>query len=229
VRWRPFPRERREKAIFLGLAFLPAFLFSATVHIGDPDQALASIAILSTVGGILLAKAVEKRGPTQVFAVALTMIALHTLTFFKPPGKIARAGSYKAVAAIDRITTAAVTSIAALRADGPVTIVHYGASVSSRQVSYYFPDDYVVVLPDGDGFIETFYKHSPLVQSRGSAPMRPASRRILCLLPYNSSPGILPGWRRSGPVYYLDRTSDAPVRIGPYTLSPDDRLISLSQ
>src|SRR5262249_13035044 len=131
VEWRALP-QIKEKATLLAMVSLPAFLFSAFVHIGDPDQALASISILCTAGGIILAAAVDRLGHRQTLVVALSVMAVQSLIFFRPPGKIARAASYKSVAAVDRMTTRAITDIRTLRNSGPATIVHYGSSIASR-------------------------------------------------------------------------------------------------
>jgi 4-amino-4-deoxy-L-arabinose transferase-like glycosyltransferase len=203
----------RDRLAFLGLALLPPFLFSAFIHIGDPDQALASVTILCAIGGGVLAALRPAWTGRQLAAAATAIVAVHSWFFFRPPSGLARASSYKAVAAVDRMTDGALDAISALRGSGPVTIVDYGSAVAFRQLEYYFPDDYVVVLPDR----KVFFRHRPLPKPSDAAGiLRPGSRRIVCLLPYNSNGSQLPGWRKQGPVYYTDLNDPAQVAIGPY-------------
>ncbi|MBI4478579.1 MAG: glycosyltransferase family 39 protein [Acidobacteria bacterium] len=49
----------KECLLFLSLWFLPAFLFNAVIHIGDPDHALTAIPVVCLVGGLCL-NAAEK-------------------------------------------------------------------------------------------------------------------------------------------------------------------------
>lgn len=212
----PFLKRRLAdptRGMFLAMAFFPPFLFSAFIHIGDPDQALASVSILCVIGGGVLAYSLAEWNSRSLTAAAAAVVAVHTVLFFHPPTKLAKASSYKAVAAVDRMTTDALQAIQTLRGSGPVTIVHYGSAVASRQLEYYFPDDYVVVLPDE----QVFYRHQPLPKPVDAAGLlRPGSRRMICLLPYNATGKELPGWRKQGPVYYLDLQNPEEVAIGPF-------------
>ena len=212
----PFLKIRlidRTRAAFLALAFLPPFLFSALIHIGDPDQALAGVTILCAVGGGVLAHTRREWTGRALATAAAAVLAAHTVLFFRPPGGLARASSYRAAAAVNRMTDNALQAIAALRGNGPVTIVHYGSLVASRQLEYYFPDDYVVVLPDE----QVFFRHQPLAKPPDAAGLlRPGSRRIICLRPYNASGQELPGWRKQGPVFYRDLENPQEVAVGPY-------------
>jgi 4-amino-4-deoxy-L-arabinose transferase-like glycosyltransferase len=229
VRSNPYGSARL-KAVFLGLALLPSFLFSAFVHIGDPDQALASISILCVIGGAVLAPWSARWGKQGLAATAAGVVVVQSVLFFLPPTRIARAASYRAVAAVDRMTTGAMTSIEALRRQGPLTIVHYGSSVASRQLAYYFPEDYVVVLPASAGeSTEMYFEHQPLGSPAAAAGLiRPGARRIVCLLPWNSKGAELPGWKRRGPVYYRDRSSGENVAIGGFTLvSPGNTVATI--
>ncbi len=216
-------------AAFLALTFLPPFLFSAFIHIGDPDQALASVAVLCTLGGGILAS-FQKQTNGRVIPIAAAVIALNAFVFFVPFSKLAKASSYRAVAAVDRMNSGALNAIATLRRGEPITIIHYGSSVASRHLEYYFPNDYVVVLPGNPANpqpgqpIQMFHHHAGLDALQPASGRMPAdSRRLVCLLPFQSRPSDLPGWRRFGPVYYTDPDPGAPVTIGPYTLLPDAR------
>ena len=92
-------------ARFLLVWFLPPFLFSAFVHIGDPDQALTSVPALCVFGGGVLSRLVEGKGDRRLCTIAAAAIAVGSLLFFLPPRwKLPRASSYRAVASIGRIT-----------------------------------------------------------------------------------------------------------------------------
>jgi hypothetical protein len=194
---RPFGPGWTDKAILLALGFFPQFLFSALVHIGDPDQALASVAILSVIGGGALSAFSRRSQDRHLLAICTAVIAIHAVVFFYPPGKIARAASYRAFKAVDRMNTGALTAIETLRRSGPVTIVHYGSSVATRHLYYYFPDEYVVVLPGRPGEseqaddVQVFYRRRSLPHPDGAAGwLRPGTRKVICLLPWNANPGI---------------------------------------
>jgi len=216
-----------EKALFLALGAVPPFLFSAIVHIGDPDQALAGISILCVAGGGVLAALVERFGERRVWAACAAVAAGQALLFFVPPGRLARASSYRAVAAVDRMNSGALSAIRALRSDGPITIVHYGSLVAWRHLAYYFPDDYVVVLPGTPArptpreASYVCYRHQPLHVGSGAAGLiRHGSRKVVCLLASNSTAADLPGSKPFGPVYYYDRSPGTSLAIGPYKLAP---------
>lgn len=213
------------RAAFLAVWFVPIFLFSALIHIGDPDQALGSVPVLCIAGGVVLARFLDRKGSDRVFTAAALIVVSHVLIFFYPPGKIAKASSYRAAAAVDRMTARALQSIELLRSGKPVTIVHFGSSVASRQIEYYFPDDYVLVLfgdprkPAVEQPPMAFYHHTPvLVQPGTTLAMHPLSRRLICLAPFGAKPSDLPGWRPFGSVFYKDIGFAPKITIGPYNL-----------
>jgi 4-amino-4-deoxy-L-arabinose transferase-like glycosyltransferase len=210
----------RERATFLAIAFLPAFLFSALIHIGDPDQALATVSILCLAGGGVLAAFCRSRATAPVRRVTAAVVALQTLIFFVPPTKLAKASSYRAVAAVDRMTTGAVTSIEALHDGGPLTIVHYGSSVASRQLAYYFPDDYVVVLPASSSErAQVWHEHRPIEAAPAGLVYLPqTTTRVVCLLPWYSKGAELPGWEKRGSVYTHKVGGVDSPKIGGFTL-----------
>ena len=224
----PFPKPLRVKAAFLALMFLPTFLFSSFIHIGDPDQALASVAILCVAGGGVLASALSLDAAAlswkRVARVSVAVIAAGSFLFFVPPTRIAKAASYKAAAAVNRMTAGAITSVEALSRDGPVTILHYGSAVASRQLMYYFPDDYVVELagrpdqPDPNQAPRVFYHHQALQTPPGKGLVLPGSRRILCLVPLGDAPPGPQNWRKYGSVFFLSPVPPGPFQIGPFTL-----------
>lgn len=222
--WRIDPRLRLHLE-FLAVWFLPAFLFSAFIHIGDPDQALAAIPALCLAGGAVLARFVQARSVQPLARVALAVLALNAALFFLPPGRLARAASFRAVRNIDREVTAALESIASLRNRTPLAIIHYGAITSWRQLEYYFPGDFVFVVSqnpaDATAREEPWLFHNrrrrPLERA-GSAILLPDRCRIVCLLPpgQKSSAVLSPGggWTEHGPVVYSDSISGGILTVG---------------
>jgi hypothetical protein len=200
--WKKNTRGRR-RLMFLALAFLPTFLFSMIVHVGDPDQVLAEVTILCVAGGLVLAQLVRRAAPGRVYTAAALVAVVHIWAFYRSPYHIAEAASYGAVRNVDRMVSDAIGALNDLRADGPLTIVHYGSAVSWRQIAYYFPDDYVNVI-NGDGApVFVYYKHRELPQTRNGR-LRPESRRVVCLASPALTSASFPGWRKSGPLWVLD-------------------------
>ncbi|HWB82559.1 MAG TPA: glycosyltransferase family 39 protein [Bryobacteraceae bacterium] len=214
--------EFRRKAVFLAIWFFPAFLFSALIHIGDPDQALTSIPVLSMIGAGVLAAVLAKCSSRRVYAMAGAAVAAHVVLFFVPPTHIAKASSYKAAAMVDRITNSTLDAIDQLRLQRPATILYSGASVSWRQIVYYFPDDYVVVMPPEVDQPWTFYHRARVYTKPGRGLLRDGSRRVVWLLPPLVKPAPLPGvqWRQRGSVYYFDFAQGASLTVGQYKLIP---------
>jgi hypothetical protein len=210
----------REHATFLAIALAPGFLFSAFIHIGDPDQALGGVSILCLIGSGVLAAFCRSHGSRSLVTVGTAVVVAQTALFFFPPTKLAKAASYRHVAAVDRMTTGAMTAIEELRRNGPLTIVHYGSSVASRQLAYYFPDDYVVVLPASAAETpQIWYRHRTLdAAAPGAGIVRPGSTGVVCLLPWNSKGAELPGWEKRGAVYFQSMKGADTVRIGPFAL-----------
>jgi hypothetical protein len=200
------------------------------VHVGDPDQTLASVSILSLAGGAVLSRLLASSTAAKVYVAAGILAVAHASTFYHSPYHLAEAASYNAVRRVDRMTTEAIGALNALRAQGPLTIVHYGSPVASRQITYYFPDDYVDILPGQPGLhatgepVYTFFRHRGI--SPGDVPeeglIRAGSQRIACLVPPYAHTS-LPGWRKAGPVYVLDVIPQKGVEIGDYRLIWENR------
>jgi 4-amino-4-deoxy-L-arabinose transferase-like glycosyltransferase len=223
VRWRPWTEARRRKAAFLAIAFVPSFLFSAFIHIGDPDQGLAGISILTIGGAGAISAYLDRVRSRRVFAISALFMAAHALIFFVPPTKLAKASSYKAVAAVDRLTSNAITTVSELRGQGPVTIVHYGSSVPSRHLQYYFPDDYVVVIPENKSeYIQLYTKRAAIPSSPVTGFLHPRGARVLCLAGPQIDASLFAGWKKLNGIYYLDSIPPLPFRIGSAQLEPPD-------
>lgn len=219
------------RARFLLVWFVPPFLFSALVHIGDPDQALTSIPVLCLCGGGVLSALIEHHGKRRTWAMAAGAVAVCSVLFFLPPRwKLARASSYRAVASIGRITDGAISAIDEVSKDEQAVIIDYGFLVSYRQIAYYFPDDYVVFLPGvpaspssaGDAWV--FHNHKFLsAYSNGNDIVVPPARKILFLLPQGLNPRQLapelPATARQGSVFYTTSFPEKQFQFGAYRLT----------
>lgn len=218
---RIFTEHPRRGATFLALGFLPTFLFSAFVHIGDPDQALAGVAFVCLLGAGVLAALLAKWQFRSLFVPLILILQLHAWLFFFPPSRLGRASGYKAVVAVDRLTRGAIDGVRALDGKGQLIIVHYGSPVASRQLTYYFPDAYVVVLPgpghSANEYAEVFHHHVPLAPQPGTTVDLPAGlTTVVCVRP--TPPNDPSRWAQSGTVYYRRWINQAPITIGGFSL-----------
>jgi hypothetical protein len=213
------PLRAGRGSAFLAVWFLPPFLFSAVVHIGDPDQALASIPVLCVIGGGVLARMLEQRGRRRVAGMAATVAAANALLFFVPPGRLARASSYPAVRNLDRRIRTAIDTLKELRGNRPAAIVHYGAIVTWRQIAYYFPDDCVVVLPADPAEPVINLRHRKPVE-RGASCIPAGSGNIFLLAPRDNREAFRASgaWRLHGPVLWHNPASGSALPIGSYRL-----------
>jgi hypothetical protein len=217
-------RARREdfrlRTRFLAIAFLPPFLFAALVHVGDPDQALAGVTILSLVGGVFVSRLFERPDPSRIYLAAALLAVAHASDFYHPRLHLAEAASYSSVRNVDRLTSETIRAIQAVRREGPVSIVHYGSLVSFRQIAYYFPDDYVSALPGSPGEPPLIFFQHRAVPAPGHASgwIGAGSKRIICLAAPGLPAAALPGWRRQGPLFVLDSLPESEVRIGEHRL-----------
>ena len=235
----PLVKSRRDgdwrlRTGFLLVWFLPVFLFSLLVHIGDPDQALASIPALCIVGGGVLAAFLRRKGlaqPAAVLTMATFVAAVNAYLFFFPPRGPARASGYNAVVAVDHRTRSVIDAIKQLHSEGPVTILHHRGAVTWRQLAYYFPQHYVVYLAANltdASWVISNGKTKPFP----GRPELPDSRRIVLVDPV-ADPAALSagGWTNAGPVYYRDVVLPDDLEVGPYVLktSPKSDLSSRIQ
>jgi 4-amino-4-deoxy-L-arabinose transferase-like glycosyltransferase len=226
----------RQKAFFLLAWFLPIFLFSLLIHIGDPDQALASIPVVCIAGGGVLARFLNRKytpGPLRVLLLAGAVAMVNAYLFFYPPRGPARASGYNAVVAVDYRTRSVIDSIKELRREGPVTILHYRGIVTWRQLAYYFPQDYVVYLPANPGESSwTIFNRETLPSPVESGELPPQSKRVILLDPFTDPAALAAeGWTRQGLAYYRDLAPRSELKVGPYRLASRDKssLLSLIQ
>jgi hypothetical protein len=222
----PFSRTKWPKAApaFLLVWFIPIFLFSALIHIGDPDQALASIPILCGVGGAVLAAFLQRHSSRSVAVAAVAVAILNTALFFNPPRGPARASGYRAVASMDIRTQSLFRAINELKTtSSPVSIVHYRGVVSWRQISYYFQNDYLMFLAPGlDEYSWTLFHLASLDQKQPPHSL-PGPKRVILIAPLENQLEMeSAGWKKHGPVYYRDIEPNQQIDIGPYHLSQPD-------
>jgi 4-amino-4-deoxy-L-arabinose transferase-like glycosyltransferase len=210
-----------ETGPFLAIGFLPPFALSAFIHIGDPDQALAAIAFLSIFGAGAVAAAMQKARWRSPYLVAGILIAAHAFLFFRPLPGPAKIVTFRNAERVDNLMSSAIDTVRAIHSPHPLTIVHYGSAVASREISYYFPDAYVVVLP-GPGaspgaVAQVFHEHKPYSVLQGpNFDLESKSTRVICLMPPNSPSEALPGWARSGAVFYRRIGDTRRFSVGPY-------------
>jgi hypothetical protein len=73
------------------------------------------------------------------------------------------------------------------------------------------------------------YRHKPVDPPSGAAGLiHSGPARVLCLPPAGVQTAPLPGWRKYGPIYYLDLPPRTVLAIGPYTLLPDAQVTHAS-
>jgi hypothetical protein len=223
--WRNPDHASRERALFLAVWFLPVFGFSAFVHIGDPDQALASIPALCMTGGIVLARFVKRLSINRLFPLAATVAAANVVLFFFPPRGLARATGYSAVVERDQENKQVIDTIRRMQTDRPLVIAHYGATITWRQLSYYFPRHYVVHAPAHGGTDAYTVFGNKIVTTPHSS-----GARTVVLVP-GSSEGredlLAAGWLPNGPLYIHSVSPDEQVRFGRYRLSASNLTLDL--
>lgn len=194
--WRRVRRPDRDVVTLLLLWFVPGFLFSATVHVGDPDHMLLVVPVLCLLGGVVLQRAWLREPVTMgwfhwVCAVLLTL-GLSTYWFFVPVSADTKAASHVPVRELSGFYGANLSRLQKLAADGPLFVVLYSSPVSFRMVSYYLPDSPVLILRSA--FDSPRQEKPWLFQQRAlrgdglqdGRMMLPACGRIAWLFPPNS-------------------------------------------
>ncbi|MFN3324074.1 MAG: glycosyltransferase family 39 protein [Bryobacteraceae bacterium] len=203
--WRSLQwKLQHSQALFLGIWFLPPFLFHALIHVGDPDQVLITIPIVCLAGAYVLSRLPGWR----LALAALLAVALSTFLFFRPFRGIASAASYTYVRDTARQIEAVFSRIEAARPGRPILITSADLFVTWRHVSYYFPDLPLYVLHDSGEVWLLLNRKTQSVPRAGADILAPHGRRLLWLLsPRYDRPG-LPSFGHSG---------DA-ITIGPHRL-----------
>jgi hypothetical protein len=212
-------RLDRVRLVFLAVWMLPLLLFSALIHVADPDQALGTVPAICLAGGALLAAATRDWNRQRFAAAVTAAIAINSLLFFYPPGRLAKAASYRVVAFIDRRVNTVFQEIDGLRAESPLAIVHYGSIVSWRQTSYYYPDDFVLSLPTGTEGRRMMHHRRDFAPPSGPPVVPRGPRRAVLLAPFARPQELAQaGWTQRGLVYYQDLVPGRSLTVGPYQL-----------
>jgi hypothetical protein len=207
---------------FLLVWFLPGFAFSALIHIGDPDQALATIPVLCVAGGAVLASLLRRHSSVRVLRLASAVAIVNTMLFLIPDHGIAGASAYQAVVQRDRDNGGVFEAIRQISSDEPLTIIQHQSFVTWRQISYYFPDDHVLYLPDRRG--EPYYTmhRRRLAAAHASVIPIPDLGRVVLVtngLPRKDLLGL--GWTAStthAAVYWRAIGQGESLEIGPHQL-----------
>ncbi len=218
----------RNAAVFLLVWFLPAFLFHALVHVGDPDHTLVTAPILCLVGGVLLSQIgaqAGRRARQRMACAVAAAVALNVVLFLRPLPGVARACSYPAVRNLDVTVSTTFQSIRELRRGRPITLVSYHSLVTWRHLSYYFRETRLFVLnapPDRDPDPATVWTMRNL---QGAAPrvengeilLRP-NRRVIWLMRPQRRALLAPATavKRYGPLLFLDVRPGMRFQFGGY-------------
>jgi hypothetical protein len=220
IRARQGERPSRNKVAFLLVWFVPVFLFSAFVHIGDPDQALASIPVACIVGGFVLHSWLKSIHSRRVTVTALAAACVNALLFFYPPGRLAAAASSKAVTFVDRRTQAVFNAINEVKGNAAAAIIEYRGVVTWRHISYYFPDNPVQFLaPDPTDYSWTVLRRKT-IETTHPPKFLPGPKRVILIAPFANRAEMLgDGWHNHGPAYFRDVEPGAQIAVGPYRLT----------
>ena len=225
------------RAMFLATWFFPAFLFQAVIHIGDPDHALSTIPVLCLLGGAVLSRLLGRLSGSH-WLYGLTAAAVlygNAMLFFHPLGEPAIWCTYRAVKAQNWWVNATFHAIDELRRARPVTVVDYGWPVSWRHLSYYFPDELLLVLqadplthPDiSTAWLVRYRRVQQVLDLKGGEFKLSAGETIVWLLPPNQKYRdllALACCRKHGELFYTDTVPGMHLRLGGYrfAVSPSD-------
>jgi hypothetical protein len=206
---------------FLAAWFLPGFAFSALIHIGDPDQALATIPVLCVAGGAVLASLLRRYSSLRVLPLA-SAVVVNAMLFLIPDHGIAGASAYQAVVQRDLDNAGVFEAIRQIPSDGPLTILEHNSIVTWRQISYYFPGDYVLYLAPTRG--EPYYTthRRRLTAAHASViPIPDLGRVVLVTNTLARKDLVADGWTastRHPAVYWRAIAPEESLEIGPHQL-----------
>jgi hypothetical protein len=225
------PRWDARGPVFV-LWLLPAFLFHAVIHVGDPDHTLINIAGLCLLGGAAFDRLGERLTREGFVITNALGVALNALLFFLPLPGLPGATSFRAVEYVDRQTRDTFAAIGALAKKGPIAIVCYNSFVTYRHVGYYYPEHPLAVLRQpyngevGPEAVWVFHRERlQRVETReDGGVVIPAARRVVWLLgPHDHAARAelerTVDLRQEGPVYW-SALEEAGIRFGNYHLVP---------
>ncbi len=224
------PRWDSRGPVFL-LWLVPAFLFHAVIHVGDPDHTLINIAGLCLLGGAAFDRLGERLTREGFVITNALGVTLNALLFFLPLPGLPGATTFRAVEYVDRQTRDTFAAIGALAKAGPIAIVCYNSFVTYRHVGYYYPEHPLLVLRQpykgeiGPEAVWLFHRERlQPVETRDGGVVMPAARRVVWLLgPHDGAARAdlarAVDLRQEGPVYWSP-LEKAGVRFGNYHLIP---------
>jgi hypothetical protein len=201
--------ELRRTLPFLLLWFVPAFLFFALVHVGDPDHTLVIVPVTCLIGGAALAAVARQRGSREAWAGAMAIsVLLSVILFVRPASGLHRASSLRHIRSFDRQITSSIERIRTVRAAGPVYLVAFESFLNWRQLTYYFPNEPVLVIDAPGPPLEQRLRCvrglvAVSAEMSGGSILIPAEGKIVLLVhPQQHVTG--PFGRRTGPLIDLD-------------------------
>jgi hypothetical protein len=216
----PFVRIRTDVKFLI--AWLgPIFLFNVFIHIGDPDQALGTIPGVCLVGGAVLDAFLSRYRINSPIPALIGVAAMNAAIFFYPPGRLARASGYGAVAFVDGRIQSVFESIREVKAASePSAILYHRAITTWRHLMYYFPDDYVFYLADEPGDYSWILRRRMTTSVQHPATTLPGVKRAILIAPNEDPLALLAdGWHKHGRIYYRDLQPGAQITVGPYRLT----------
>jgi 4-amino-4-deoxy-L-arabinose transferase-like glycosyltransferase len=215
----------RGRGWFMAVWFLPPFLFHALVHLRDMDQTLVTAPVVCLLGGWALARVKWRKWRVATPAAAAVMLGLSFYCFRRPPVADLKLASNGTVRYANDWMRATLAAVDALQTEGPLAIVCYGSIVSSRQISYYYPDTPVLYLPGiekGSENISPFWTLHRRTIAAGDPITLPESGNIA----WSGSPGTgmreavtgVAPVRELGPLIVTHATEGSQFRIGKWNL-----------
>ena len=144
--WRRLKSAARpDLRVFLAVWLLPGWLFSCFVHIAQAGQALASIAPVCLIGGLVLAMIPR----IWLFIPALAVSAYLNIYTLKHPIISFDEASTASMKSMNRFSGPLLEELLAFRSYKHFFIVTDNAGLSWRTIHYYLPDTPLLVLDNG--------------------------------------------------------------------------------
>jgi hypothetical protein len=220
-----FPRPGL-RGVILALWLAPAFLFHAVIHVGDPDHTLITVSALCLVGGAVLAEISHQLTHTGWLIANGFALAINATVFFLPMSGLPGAMGFRAVEYVDRATRETIDAIRKLSSSGPLNIVCHRCFVTHRHLSYYFPENTLLLLPEDSGAgTAMIFEHGQARTAHmqdGDIVLAPLPRTVWVVSPHDTAARheleSLPGMHQSGPVFWMDTEPGRRLSFGRFRL-----------